>query len=263
MTEPSFFVTPPPRPALHAPPPLAFVVIASAACALAGCDSPAADGDPVLQGTLGKLAFAYECTAPSDPQCDPRSEVAPKIENASFPAIAVGARFDISTRDDEFGNLTTGVQSASDFFEYETDSLAFVALRAGFGTVTATRSGGDVVDLAYLRFDEPVALRILQSAEVGNFESGTIEITPGGVSGSVKTSTLFTFRVVPENANGELLAGAFPVEWTNSNPAVLSFGQSKPKEDNIVVLESKAPGTSEISVKLGKLEAKFNVEVAP
>ena len=129
--------------------------------------------------------------------------------------------------------------------------------------MVATRSGGDVVDLAYLRFDEPASLRILQSAEVGNFESGTIEITPGGVSGNVALSTIFTFRVVAENAEGDLLAGAFPVSWTTSNPSVLDFRGDEKEKSNIVELSSKSAGTANVSVTLGRLSASFDVTVAP
>lgn len=226
-----------------------------------GCDDSA--GTPSVKGTLGNLSFAYRCVVDSDPQCDPKSEVAPKVENASFPAIAVGSRFGIDTTDEKAGNLTSAVVPGSDFFDFEDQSGAFVAVRAGFGTVVATRSTGEVVDLGYLRFDDPARLRILQSAEVGNFESGTIEIDPGGVSGSVKTSTFFTFRVVAENEAGEILAGAFPVKWTNSDSTVAVFHQSDPDKDNIIQLESKSAGTSTISVTFGKLTSSFDLEVAP
>lgn len=228
---------------------------------LVGCDVQGSG--PTIQGTLGKLSFAYSCVADSDPQCDPKSEVAPKLANASFPAIAVGSRFGIVTTNDAASNLTTDVVPGSDFFQFEQQSGAFVALRSGFGTVVATRSSGDVVDLGYLRFDDPARLRILQAAQAGNFESGTIQINPGGVSGSVKTSTFFTFRVVAENQNGELLAGAFPVTWTNSNTSVAVFRNNDPTRDNIVELESKGAGTSTITVSFGKLTSSFDLVVSP
>lgn len=228
---------------------------------LAGCNDPANSGGSVT-GTLGRAKFFYECIAPSDPQCDAKSNLAPNVDGLSFPPIAVGARFGILEKSD-FGTGVTSVASLGDFFDLDEASGELVALRKGVGALAAYNDSKQVVDTAQIEFAVPASLKLLFATEVGDFQSGAIVIEPGSVRGDVKTTTVYNVRVFPVDDKGRPLAGAFPIAWTTSAPATLKFRDPSRTNDNVVALETGTAGRSTIAVKLGALQASFEVEVKP
>lgn len=226
---------------------------------VAGCDDVPEPEQPevVLLGSLGRASFTYGCAGPGDAQCDIDADLAPIREEAVFPLLAVGSRFELAAEAEGYGELT--LDSASyDFLEVGEDGLTMTAKRAGLVSVIGS-SEGTPIDFADVELVDPVDLKILQATPEGSFEGVEIDIGSGEVSAEVDVEFTFKFRAIVTDADDVILAGDFPCLWTSSDPDVATI--TTDPEENVVTVVSGEAGTAIITVEYGDFTGTVEIEV--
>ena len=210
----------------------------------------------VLPGSLGRAEFRYECVGAGDPQCDLDADLAPTRTDSPFPLIAVGSRIQLFA---ESNNLPLALDSASEqFLAIDADGATVTALSAGTVSVIASQSGTPV-DFADVELREPVALKILPATPQGSFEGVEVDVANGQLTAEANVEFTFKFRAILVGANGELLAGDFPCNWSSSDPDILEI--TSDPADNIVTVVSGNPGPGLLNVEVGDFSGTVSIEV--
>ncbi len=225
----------------------------------AGCDDAPDPEQPeiVLLGSLGRASFTYACAGPGDAQCDVDADLAPIREEAVFPLLAVGSRFELTAEGDGYGPLDLDSASA-EFLEVDEDGATMTAKRAGLVSVIGSFKGTPV-DFADVELVEPADLKILQATPEGSFEGVEIDIGSGEVSAEVDVEFTFKFRAIVTDVDDTILAGDFPCSWSSSNPDVATI--TTDPEENIVTVVSGEAGTAIITVEYGDFTGTVEIEV--
>ncbi len=235
-----------------------FVKCLSVGAVLAlGCDGKEDPKQPpaVLPGSLGRAEFLYECVGEADPQCDQDADLAPTRTDSPFPVIAVGSRFQLFA--ESGGPLQLGTASGQ-WLALDADGATLTALRAGVVSVVASQSGTPL-DFADIELREPAALKILPATPQGSFEGVEVDVANGQLTAEANVEFTFKFRAIVVGANGEILAGDFPCNWSSSDPDILQI--TSDPVDNIVTVVSGNPGPGVLEVELGDFSGTVSIEV--
>ena len=201
------------------------------------------------RGELGNDRFFYACVDDADAICDDVDLEAEPL--SGIPRIALGARFGIETE----GRTTTAraVNDRLDEDPHGGREKAFTALEPGWTTVMSVNDYGDAVDLVHVSVAETAALELSQrepTAE-GWSQLGT---------GPLAIEKDHQMRVVPLDAEGAVLAGGLPMQWTAEPEGIVEFLPEK--GNNVVTVRPVASGLVTVSVEVNEIltaSADFDV----
>lgn len=227
--------------------------------ALVACSSAGISNTPQAQrGDLGNGDFTFLCD--DSVACERWSGNA-----AVFPErVASGSTFELNyfLKNDE-GTVQIKINETPESRGYRLEGVGQRASKTTTG-LTATKPGratfvvrdakGWVVDYTSIQIVKPQGLIIYDSEFRSNTDSPP-HITK--VDMNMTTATRKSFRVVAEY-EAEPVAGAIPVKWTSSNPAVVDIeGYSRGK----VTVVARGVGTATIKADGAGLNSEIPVEV--
>jgi hypothetical protein len=247
-----------------------FAAVACLTAALAGCDDK--DSEPPGQrGELNAGTFFYLCAGDADAQCDDDAVVSDADETTgAFPPIAVGADLMLNfVRDDAPDAQDFILAAGGETFITGVDTT-FTTHKAGIVALVATDGSSYPHDLVHVRVVEATGLRVSQATTteqtVDELEAGAqIDVSGNDVeidlSGSVTLTTRTFLRAAPIGADDKILAGTLETTWTSSDPSIVEIVSDD--SNNVIEIETGAPGTATVTVQMGELTADVELEVAP
>ncbi len=198
-----------------------------AAIALWGCADPEAPGGPIY-GLLG-----YACLDDADIACDGAEPGPQESTEGDYFMLGVGARFDVQ---EHVAQISTNV--------FAEDGIVVEALAPGIGVVVGA-SG------AYAHFEvrDVAAFVVSQGADGSYVDAVTDPITVSDVA---------LLRVTATDADGNLLGGAYDVEWTSGDETLVAL---RGRRASVVELTANMPGTTTLTLRVGTVEQELNIDV--
>ena len=228
--------------------------ILAGAMLLAACTDRPGSGSPEYKtGSLGNGGFLFQCD--DSVACDRWSTNSAK----DFPSqIVTGATFKLRF----VANQNQGEVIGDDVYPGATMRAlgpyvssgpdGFTTLKPGLGTVMVRDSSGFVIDYVTLSIQKPDALVVYDAAYKGDVPTPVKSLT-------MKASDRKSFRTV---ATKQLqpLAGSIRVEWTSSNPAVVSVVSYSA---GVALISAAGPGSAKLTAAGAALSMDIPVQVSP
>lgn len=226
---------------------------------LAGCSmgsGPSSGSTNYQQGKLGNGAFLFTCD--DSVTCDPYSNSAENFPTRIAQSSTFRLRFvpndQQGIQTDLDGPEHTGItlQSASDTF-LTMGPTGFLAKGAGFGTVLALDGRGWVIDYATITVSAPKELAIVDPVELPKSRLPERFDTL-----KLKVDDTRDLVAVAVSNDGELMAGAFTVDW---EPEDTSVAEVSKRSRGIVNATARKAGKTVLHVKGAGLTKDVEVEV--
>jgi hypothetical protein len=221
--------------------------------------APTTQPPPTQQGDLGAATFTYNCGPDSDPQCNVDSELAPIAASSQFPTLAAGSTFTLTAALADGGAPLKVVPVSTSFLDKDVTGNLQTAKRAGVTTVLADQSS-TLVDLTTVVIGQPDHIKVLQGTPQASFKSGSITIGTGGVTTTSTGTYTFHFRAFMVDKSDNILAGAFPCNWTSSDTTIATVTTDTKSNISSVVSQMKA-GSTTVTVSLGTMTANILITV--
>ena len=231
-----------------------FAIATLGVLAVAGCSST----DGYKAGELGNGGFYFACT--DAVSCARYSDDASKFPKA----VSVGSSFQVrftpkaSASDShiQFGsgeNRGITIDPVGEYISRGPNGL--VALKLGYGTVTARDAAGQLVDFVNIRVAKPDALVVYDAAvEHGDTPSRIDALTM--TLGQRESRQLRAFA----QEKNSVLAGSLAVQWSvEPKTGVVDLNDIEGE----VTVTPKGAGTAKLTASGGTFSQEISVEVTP
>lgn len=231
-------------------------LLSSAALSVLSALMLSCGSDNSTPGEVGNGSFGYRCTSDRDPACAADPNFANSYLKVMPAAIAVGGTFAVGFLSESPGALdgsaTVGAVSAELLDGVRGADVTFVAKKAGFAGILATR-GSSVVDLMHIRISPIARVRVDESfTATGSTTSDVASIELG-------VGAIATLTAVPLGPQNELVAGSLDDLWTTDDPSVAEI--TTPPASGSITVRGAAPGSATINVKVGAATAAVTVKI--
>ena len=234
-----------------------FVGATIAVCALACSSGNPGPGCPSFKaGALGNGGFTFRCD--DSVACDRWSNSA-----QNFPTkVAAGSSFELNFfAKNENGTIEIKINEAPDHRGYHIEGVQshvgkdangkFAVTKPGIATFMARDGKGWIVDYVTMQVFQPDGLVVYESSYKGS--------TPPRVQSiNLTKSQRKSFRAVGE-INKQPLAGAFTVDWSSADPAIVDI---ETISEGTATIIAKGPGTTKLIAEAAGTKEEIAVEVA-